>query len=105
LSDQLPANLSSGQRQRLGVAALLSEQADVYLVDEPFANLDQDARELVLDVLLERTAGHGLLVVHHGDADIDVRFDRVASLTAGSDRPARPTKLQSASDTEFVRCP
>ncbi|MBU7600833.1 hypothetical protein JGS22_025235 [Streptomyces sp. P38-E01] len=30
LLDQLPANLSSGQRQRAGVAALLGEEADVH---------------------------------------------------------------------------
>jgi ABC-type bacteriocin/lantibiotic exporter with double-glycine peptidase domain len=82
--NQRPASLSSGQRQRVGVAALLSEEADVYIVDEPFANLDRDGRELVLQVLLERTLGRGLLVVHHGDEDLDTRFDRVVSLSGSA---------------------
>lgn len=77
-----PASLSSGQRQKVGVAALLSEDADVYIADEPFANLDEAGRELVLQVLLERTAGRGLLVVHHGDEELNARFDRVVTLTA-----------------------
>ncbi|MCM9078101.1 ATP-binding cassette domain-containing protein [Streptomyces spororaveus] len=80
---RLPSELSSGQRQRVGVAALLCEDADVYLADEPFANLDDQGRELVFRLLRERTAGRGLLVVHHGDEDLDGRFDRVVTLAAG----------------------
>lgn len=82
-ADQLPSELSSGQRQRVGVAALLCEDADAYLADEPFANLDDHGRELVFRLLRERTAGRALLVVHHGDEDLDGRFDRVVTLTAG----------------------
>ncbi|MDT0378303.1 ABC transporter ATP-binding protein [Streptomyces sp. DSM 42041] len=94
LAGQLPSELSSGQRQRVGIAALLCEEADLYLADEPFANLDEESRELVLRTLLERTAGAGLLVVHHGDDDLDDRFDRVANLAApapaGNGGEARP---------------
>ncbi|MFA7763418.1 ATP-binding cassette domain-containing protein [Streptomyces sp. NRRL S-448] len=82
-ADQLPSELSSGQRQRVGVAALLCEDADAYLADEPFANLDDRGRELVFRLLRERTGGRALLVVHHGDEDLDARFDRVVTLTAG----------------------
>ncbi|NUS14409.1 MAG: ABC transporter ATP-binding protein [Streptomyces sp.] len=87
LADQLPTDLSSGQRQRTGVAALLAEDADVYLVDEPFANLDGNGRGLVLHAIEARTAGRGLLVVHHGDDDLDARFDRVVTLSAAAARP------------------
>lgn len=80
LADQLPSELSSGQRQRVGVAALLSEDADVYLADEPFSNLDEKGRDLVLSSLRERTGGKALLVVHHGDEELDGLFDRVATL-------------------------
>ncbi|MGW0748440.1 ATP-binding cassette domain-containing protein [Streptomyces sp. NPDC002587] len=80
LADQLPSELSSGQRQRAAVAALLCEDADVYLADEPFSNLDDEGRDLVLRSLRERTGGRALLVVHHGDEEIDGLFDRVATL-------------------------
>ncbi|MFJ6051626.1 ATP-binding cassette domain-containing protein [Streptomyces sp. NPDC092307] len=82
-ADRLPSELSSGQRQRVGVGALLCEEADVYLADEPFANLDDRGRELVFRLLRERTAGRALLVVHHGDEELDGRFDRVVTLAAG----------------------
>ncbi|MBQ1091340.1 ABC transporter ATP-binding protein [Streptomyces sp. B93] len=80
LADQLPSELSSGQRQRVGVAALLSQDADVYLADEPFANLDDRGRALVLRALRSRADGRALLVVHHGDEDLDRGFDRVVDL-------------------------
>ncbi|MFF0431036.1 ATP-binding cassette domain-containing protein [Streptomyces sp. NPDC004327] len=80
LAGQLPSDLSSGQRQRVGIGVLLAEDADVYLADEPFANLDDHGRALVLGLLRERTAGRALLVVHHGDEDLDRTFDRVIHL-------------------------
>jgi ABC-type bacteriocin/lantibiotic exporter with double-glycine peptidase domain len=82
LADQLPSELSSGQRQRAGIAALLCQDADVYLVDEPFANLDEAGRDLVLAALKERTRGRALVVVHHGDQELDSQFDRVVTLSA-----------------------
>ncbi|WP_424887202.1 ATP-binding cassette domain-containing protein [Streptomyces sp. XH2] len=84
LADQLPSELSSGQRQRTGVAALLCEDADAYLADEPFANLDEHGKELVLRMLRERTGGRALLVVHHGDEELDGRFDRVVTLSGAA---------------------
>ncbi|GIJ29891.1 lipid A export ATP-binding/permease protein MsbA [Micromonospora qiuiae] len=86
LNDQLPTRLSSGQRQKVGIAALLCEDADVYLVDEPFANLDDEARELALRELTERTRGRGLLMVLHGDEELDDRFDRVVTLSGAGAR-------------------
>lgn len=88
LADQLPSQLSSGQRQRAGIAALLCEDADVYLADEPFANLDQVGRDLVLQVLKEHTHGRGLLVVHHGDVDLNSQFDRVITFSTATVRSA-----------------
>ncbi|GIH10019.1 lipid A export ATP-binding/permease protein MsbA [Rhizocola hellebori] len=81
LAGQLPSELSSGQRQKAGIAALLCEDADVYLVDEPFANLDADGRRKVLRALETRTQGRGLIVVHHGDEDLDSWLDRVVTLS------------------------
>ncbi|WP_042387328.1 ATP-binding cassette domain-containing protein [Streptacidiphilus melanogenes] len=88
LGEQLPSELSSGQRQRVGIAALLCEDADLYLADEPFANLDEHGRDLVLRTLKERTAGRGLLVVHHGDEHLDDSFDRVVTLGRAAVAPA-----------------
>jgi ABC-type bacteriocin/lantibiotic exporter with double-glycine peptidase domain len=82
LDDQLPSELSSGQRQKVGIGALLCEDADIYLVDEPFANLDDHAREVALRALTElRTRGRSLLMVLHGNEELDSRFDRVVTMS------------------------
>lgn len=75
--DQLPESLSSGQRQKLGIGTLLMADADLYVLDEPFANLDEESKRHVHQLILERTAGKGLVIVHHGDDLMDRDFHRV----------------------------
>jgi ATP-binding cassette subfamily B protein len=77
LEDRRPEALSSGQRQRAAIGALLSEEADLYVLDEPLANLDAESREGVLELILRRTTGKALVVVLHGDEELHGRFDRV----------------------------
>ncbi len=48
--------LSAGQRQRLALARVLLQDAAVYLLDEPDANLDRAGIELVVDVISELLA-------------------------------------------------
>jgi ATP-binding cassette subfamily B protein len=96
LAEQLPSELSSGQRQRAAVAALLCEEADVYFVDEPFANLDAEGRRAVLRALEARTQGRGLLMVHHGDEELDGRFDRVVTLSGVAAAPSRDARPDPA---------
>ncbi|MBE8954547.1 MAG: ABC transporter ATP-binding protein [Quinella sp. 2Q5] len=43
--DVLAENFSTGMRQRLKFAVLLAVDADIWLLDEPTANLDDDGRE------------------------------------------------------------
>jgi ABC-type bacteriocin/lantibiotic exporter with double-glycine peptidase domain len=45
-------NLSAGQRQRLSLARALLKDSDVLILDEPFANLDQEASNQISDNLI-----------------------------------------------------
>lgn len=69
--------LSVGQQQKLAIALLLSQKADLYIVDEPLANLDFESRDAVVDLLLERTGKQTLIVVMHGCGEYYHRFDKV----------------------------
>jgi zinc/manganese transport system ATP-binding protein len=57
------ARLSGGQRQRALVAQGLAARADVLLVDEPTAGVDDTTRRALLDAL-DAEAARGAVVVH-----------------------------------------
>jgi ATP-binding cassette subfamily B protein len=76
-------SLSSGQRQKAAIGAVLSQEADLYLLDEPFANLDEESKEKVMDQISSKTRGKALIVVLHvhGEPELSRHFDRVIQLT------------------------
>ena len=47
----LLSTLSGGQRTRMGLAALVFDEPDFILLDEPTNNLDRDGRRAVIDLL------------------------------------------------------
>lgn len=60
------SNLSGGQQQRVFLARALVQEADVYLMDEPFAGVDAATESAIVQLLQElRAAGKTVLVVNH----------------------------------------
>ena len=58
--------LSGGQQQRVLLARALAQEAQLYLMDEPFAAVDVATERLLVDLLQTMAqAGKSLLVVHH----------------------------------------
>ena len=75
--------LSGGQRQRALVAQGLAQQAEVLLLDEPAAGLDDDAL-LLIDLAIRSEARRGAAVVYAThDAAVIQAADRVIRLEAG----------------------
>jgi ABC-type lipoprotein export system ATPase subunit len=68
--DHLPAELSTGERQRVGLARALLNRPRFLLADEPTGNLDQDNTEIVLGYFAEfaRSGGTVLMVTHSASA-------------------------------------
>lgn len=65
-ADRQIAQLSGGQQQRVFVARALAQQADLYLMDEPFAGVDAASEEAILTLLRDmKQAGKTVLIVHH----------------------------------------
>jgi iron complex transport system ATP-binding protein len=74
--------LSGGERQRVAIAALLAQQADLDLLDEPLTHLDLHYQLAVLDLFRSRArdAGKAAIMVLH-DINMAARFaDRVLLL-------------------------
>jgi manganese/zinc/iron transport system ATP- binding protein len=80
-ADRQISQLSGGQQQRLFIARALLQDADVYLMDEPFAGVDM-ATEKAIIALMDKLKQQGktLLVVHHDLATVDNYFDWVILL-------------------------
>jgi heme exporter protein A len=75
----LPARvLSAGQRRRVTMARILAMQAPLWLLDEPFANLDAEGSVLVANLLQSHVESGGLaLVVAHHDLEVNVSLKRL----------------------------
>lgn len=59
-------NLSAGQRRRMGLAWLLIRRAELWLLDEPYASLDDDGRATLDEVLSVATsAGSTVVLTSH----------------------------------------
>jgi len=68
--------LSGGQQQRAFLARAWAQEADLYLLDEPFAGLDRTSGTALADALRSlRDKGKLLLVSHHAIAEADSLFD------------------------------
>jgi len=80
-----PHQLSGGMKARVAIARALAQDAEVLLMDEPFAALDALVRErfnLELKQLHERT-GKTILFVTHSIREAVYLADRVVVLTGG----------------------
>ncbi len=75
----LPARvLSAGQRRRVALARILAMQATLWLLDEPFTNLDTAGTALTGELLQSHVqAGGAALVVAHHTLEVDVDLRRL----------------------------
>jgi len=80
-ADRQIDQLSGGQQQRLFLARALLQDADVYLLDEPFAGVDMASERASMQVLKQlKKQGKTLFVVHHDLTAVEDYFDWVVLL-------------------------
>lgn len=82
---RFPHELSGGQQQRVGVARALATEAELLLMDEPFAALDAITRDqLQQDLLtLKQQLGKTIVFVTHDIFEAMTLADRIAVLHNG----------------------
>ena len=71
-------SLSAGQQRRVALARMLLADVPLWLMDEPFTNLDREGRKLVMELTEEHLADGGMCVMAaHQDMEISAAIVRV----------------------------
>ena len=84
LSERYPRDLSSGERQRAALAAVLPGRPDLVLLDEPTRGMDSFARAALIQVVAQlRDAGSAIVLATHDSELRDALADRVVLVCAG----------------------
>jgi NitT/TauT family transport system ATP-binding protein len=95
-----PHELSGGMRQRVNLARALAADPELLLLDEPFAALDAQTREVMQDELLRiwsKTKKTALFITHQIDEAVYLA-DQVVVLTKGPQ-----SRVQAIIDIDFER--
>jgi heme exporter protein A len=81
--DRLAATLSAGQRRRAAFARVMLAEAALWILDEPYANLDRDGSVLVSAIIGRHlSAGGAALIAAHQPPAIPGHRPRSLELTA-----------------------
>ena len=76
--DRQISELSGGQQQRAFIARALVQEADIYLMDEPFQGVDSTTEKSIVDILKKlKSEGKTLNVVHHDLQTVPTYFETV----------------------------
>ena len=76
--DRQISELSGGQQQRAFIARALVQEADIYLMDEPFQGVDSTTEKSIVDILKKlKSEGKTLIVVHHDLQTVPTYFETV----------------------------
>src|SRR5262245_53529890 len=105
LLDRKPTTLSGGEKQRVALGRCITRDAEVFLVDEPFANLDQALREryrVNLKVLL-RQFNITTVYVTHDHHEALILADLIAVMDKGRiEQVGTPQAIYEAPKNVFV---
>lgn len=75
------SELSGGQQQRAFIARAVAQQADLYLMDEPFVGVDATTEAAILALLKQlRNEGKTVVIVHHDLSTVKEYFDEVVMM-------------------------
>jgi NitT/TauT family transport system ATP-binding protein len=105
--DTYPYQLSGGMRQRVGLARALAVDADVLLMDEPFASVDEQIRRKFQEDLLQLLGEEKktVLFVTHSIEEAVYLSDQIVILTSAPGRVSKVVRpdIDRTGDSQEIR--
>jgi heme ABC exporter ATP-binding subunit CcmA len=97
LRDVPVARLSAGQRRRTALAVMVARRAELWLLDEPHAGLDQEGRDLIDGLIADAAAaGVTVLIASHERERAEAVVHRTVAVGGGTVRPGAVTEVVAA---------
>ncbi|MBL4712894.1 MAG: ATP-binding cassette domain-containing protein [Gammaproteobacteria bacterium] len=85
ISDAYAKTLSGGEQQRVALARAWLRQPQIMLLDEPTANMDQDARKRTIDLLANlKDQGLALFVASHDPVQFATLANNTLTISEGT---------------------
>ena len=79
--DHSTTELSGGQKQRVFIARALAQDAQLYIMDEPLAGVDETTERIIMDEFINlQRDGRTVVAVHHDLSTLDTYFDYLVVL-------------------------
>ena len=85
-ADRHPRDLSSGERERLALAAVLVAEPELLVLDEPTRGVDPERKDELTELLRSQAPGRATLVVTNDHVFASAVADRVVSTVADPER-------------------
>ena len=80
--DSLPSSLSGGMKMRVALARAIYFDADIVLMDEPFAALDDDLKARILPKIFEILKNKAVIIVSHNLEEAKKYSDKIINITS-----------------------
>ncbi len=103
--DRMPSEMSGGQRQRVAIARAIVREPEVFLMDEPLANLDAKLRVHMRTELqrLHKELDTTIIYVTHDQAEAMTMSDRITVIDHGElQQIAPPLECYNEPANRFV---
>ena len=87
-------NISTGEKQRIGLARILLRNPNLILLDEPTSNVDSLTESIMLKTFKEISKEIPIVIVSHSESTLDIA-DKIYELKNGALEEAKNVKIHN----------
>ena len=87
-------NISTGEKQRIGLARILLRNPNLILLDEPTSNVDSLTESIMLKTFKEISKKIPIVIVSHSESTLDIA-DKIYELKSGALEEAKSAKIHN----------